>query len=177
LLSPYSICSWIDLKTKFIQAFQIFHETAAKSSDLYNCKQKDKEPLQNFVRRFMQQRSQIPEADEKTTIQVLIKGTLGPTTSHLTRKEPKSIDELSHQLEEYIKSDEDHRRRVAEQNQARQGNRGTTWKPHFHNPRNINNVENPEFNQDSRLNTRGRFASRGRVLMFVKSLFSTVNFG
>jgi hypothetical protein len=49
LLSPYSICSWIDLKTKFIKAFQIFHETMAQSSDLYNCKQKDKEPLRNFV--------------------------------------------------------------------------------------------------------------------------------
>jgi hypothetical protein len=69
----------------------------AKSLDLYNCKQKDREPLQNFVRRFMQQRSQILEEDEKTTIQALIKGlTPGPTASHLTLKEPKSIDELFH---------------------------------------------------------------------------------
>jgi hypothetical protein len=34
LLQPHSVCSWVDLKTKFIQAFQIFHETIAKSSDL-----------------------------------------------------------------------------------------------------------------------------------------------
>jgi hypothetical protein len=54
-----------------MQAFQIFHETTAKSSDLYNCKQKDREPLRNFVRRFMQQRSHILEADDKTTIQAL----------------------------------------------------------------------------------------------------------
>jgi hypothetical protein len=47
LLPPHSICSWIDLKTKFIQAFQIFRETAARSSDMCNCKQKDREPLQN----------------------------------------------------------------------------------------------------------------------------------
>jgi hypothetical protein len=40
----------------------------------------------------MQQRSQIPEADDKITIQAPIKGlTPGPTSSHLTRKEPKSI--------------------------------------------------------------------------------------
>jgi hypothetical protein len=45
LLQPHSVCSWVDLKTKFIQAFQIFHETTAQSSDLYNCKQKDREPL------------------------------------------------------------------------------------------------------------------------------------
>jgi hypothetical protein len=74
----------------------------------------------------MQQRSQILEADDKITIQALIKGlTPGPTASHLTQNKPKSIDELFHELEEYIKSDEDHRRRVAERNEARQGNRGT----------------------------------------------------
>jgi hypothetical protein len=40
LLPPHSVCSWVDLKTKFMQAFQMFHDTTAKSSDLYNCKQK-----------------------------------------------------------------------------------------------------------------------------------------
>jgi hypothetical protein len=86
---------------------------------MYNYKQKDKEPLQNFVRRFMQQMSQILEADDKTTIKALIKGlTPGPTASHLTLKKPKTIDELFHELEEYILSDDDHRRRVAEQNEA-----------------------------------------------------------
>jgi hypothetical protein len=74
-----------------MQAFKIFHETTAESSDLYNCKQKDRDPLRNFVRRFMQLRSQVPEADDKTTIQALIMGlTPGPTASHLTRK-PKQL--------------------------------------------------------------------------------------
>jgi hypothetical protein len=130
LLQPHSIYSWVDLKTKFMQAFQIFHETTAESSDLYNCKQKDREPLRNFVRRFRQQRSQIPEVDDKTTINALIKGlTPGPTASHLTRKKPKTIDELFHELEEYIMSDDDHRRRVVERNEARQGNREMMWRP------------------------------------------------
>jgi hypothetical protein len=61
----------------------------------------------------MQQRSQISE--DKTTIKSLIKGlTPGPTTLHLTRKKPKTIDELFHELEEYILSDDDHHGRVAE---------------------------------------------------------------
>jgi hypothetical protein len=48
----------------------------------------------------MQQRSQIPEADDKTTIKALIKGlTPGPTASHLTRKKPKMVEELFHELE------------------------------------------------------------------------------
>jgi hypothetical protein len=163
LLPPHSICSWIDLKMKFIQAFQVFHETSAKPSDLFNCKPRDREPLQSFVRRFMQQKSQIPGTDDKMTIQALIKGlTPGPTASHLTRKEPQSIEELFDKLKQYIKSDEEHRKRVVERNQARQGNRGTTWRPQFQTPRNINNVENPQFNQDNRPNTIGCFSSRGR---------------
>jgi hypothetical protein len=119
LLQPHSVCSWVNLKTKFMQAFQMFHDTTTESSDLYNCKQKDRAPLGNFVRRFMQQRSHIPEADDKTMIKALIKGlTPGPTTSQLTRKKPKTIDELFHELEEYILSDDDHHRRVAERNVA-----------------------------------------------------------
>jgi hypothetical protein len=122
LLPPHSVCSWVDLKSKFMQAFQMFYDTTAESSDLYNCNQKDREPLQNFVRRFMQQRSQIPEADDKTTIKALIKGlTPGPTASHLTRKKPKRVEEFFHELEEYILFDDDHRKRVAERNEARQG--------------------------------------------------------
>jgi hypothetical protein len=135
LLPPHSIYSWIDLKTKFIQAFQVFHETSAKPSDLFNYKQKDMEPLQRFVRRFMQQKSQILGTYDKTTIQALIKGlTPGPTTLHLTRKEPQTIEELFEELEQYIKSNDDHRKRVAERNQARQGNRGTPWRPQFQTP-------------------------------------------
>jgi hypothetical protein len=46
---------------------------------------------------------------------VLIKGlTPGLTTSNLTRREPKTIDELFYELQEHIKSDEDHRRVVVE---------------------------------------------------------------
>jgi hypothetical protein len=147
LLQPHSVCSWVDLKTKFMQAFQMFHDTTAESSDLYNRKQKDREPLRNFVRRFMQQRSQILEADDKTTIKALIKGlTPGPTASHLTRKKPKTVEELFHELEEYILSDDDHRRRVVERNEARQCNKEVEWRPQSQNPRNINNVENPQPN-------------------------------
>jgi hypothetical protein len=119
LLKPHSVCSWVDLKTKFMQAFKMFHDRTAESPDLYNYKHKDREPLRNFVRRFMQQRSQIPEADDKTTIKALIKGlTPGPIASHLMRKKPKTVDELFHELEEYILYDDDHRRRVAERNEA-----------------------------------------------------------
>jgi hypothetical protein len=38
LLQPHPVCCLVDLMTKFMQAFQIFHETTAESSDLYSCK-------------------------------------------------------------------------------------------------------------------------------------------
>jgi hypothetical protein len=60
--------------------------------------------------------------------------TPGPTASHWTLKKPKTIDELFHELGEYILSDDDHRRRVAKRNEARQGNREAMWKPQFQNP-------------------------------------------
>jgi hypothetical protein len=37
------------------------------------------------------------------------------------------------------------------------------WRPQFQNPRNINNVENPQSDQNNRPNTRGGFAPRGRI--------------
>jgi hypothetical protein len=109
----------------------VFHETSTKPSDLFNCKQRDREPLKSFVRRFMQQKSQILGTDDKTTIQALIKDlTPRPTTSHITGKEPQSIEELFNELEQYIKSDEDHRKRVAERNRIEEQHGGLSFKLH-----------------------------------------------
>jgi hypothetical protein len=111
----------------------------------------------------MQQRSQIPEADDKTTIKALIKGlTPGPTASHLTRKKPKTVEELFRELDEYILSDDDHRKRVAERNEARQGNRDMTWGAPPQHPRNVNNVGNSQPEQSNRPSTWGGFNPRGR---------------
>jgi hypothetical protein len=64
LLQPHSVCSWVDLKTKFMQAIQIFHETTVESLDLYNCKQKDGDPLRNFVRKKVHA-AEIPDSRSK----------------------------------------------------------------------------------------------------------------
>jgi hypothetical protein len=55
LLLPHSVYSWADLKTKFMQAFQMFHDTTAEASDLYNCKQKDREPMRNKFQKLMKE--------------------------------------------------------------------------------------------------------------------------
>jgi hypothetical protein len=30
LLQPHSVCNWVDLKTKFMKAFQMFHDITAE---------------------------------------------------------------------------------------------------------------------------------------------------
>jgi hypothetical protein len=112
LLSPHSICSWIDLKIVHSSFSNIpwNNNTIIKSVQLQTERQRATAELRKKIHIV---EVQIPEAGDKTTIQVLIQGlTLGPIALHLTRKEPKSIDELFHKSEEYIKFDEDHRRRI-----------------------------------------------------------------
>jgi hypothetical protein len=58
-------------------------------------------------------------------------------------------------------SNDDHRRRVAEQNEAWQSDREMTWRSQPQNPQNINNVENPQPDKNSRPITRGGFAPKG----------------
>ena len=128
LLPAHSVYIWIDLKTKFLQTFQVFHNTIAKTADLYNLKQKDKEPLASYVQRFMQLKSQVPNEDDKSVISAIVNGlTPGQTASHLSREEPRTLEELFSELEKYIKSDEDHRRRVAKRNQSRQNHIDGNW--------------------------------------------------
>jgi hypothetical protein len=80
----------------------------------------------------------------------------------MTRKKPKTVEELFHELEQYILSDDDHHKRVAERNEARQGNREMTWRAQSQNPRNVNNVQNPQPDQNNRPSARGGFAPRRR---------------
>ncbi|WP_211205651.1 hypothetical protein, partial [Bifidobacterium breve] len=61
----------------------------------------------------------------------LISGlTPGQIAGHFSRLDPKSMDELFEELEKYCKSDEDHRRRVAQRYQQRQSQKGNHWTGH-----------------------------------------------
>jgi hypothetical protein len=59
-------------------------------------------------------------------------------------------------------SHDDHRRKVVERNEARQGNKEMMWRPQFHNPRNFNDVENLQPNENNRPSAREGFAPKGR---------------
>jgi hypothetical protein len=47
LLSPGVIHGWDDVKQRILSNFQGFQRPELTESDLFSCKQKDKEPLQN----------------------------------------------------------------------------------------------------------------------------------
>lgn len=119
-----------------MQNFQGFHQVLNDEADLFHCKQKDKEPLASYIRRFIKLRSQTPHVAESVAISACIAGlNPRPTASKLTRKKPKTMEALFAELDKYIRLDENHRRRVAERNNQRQAERGRNWQasPYTHN--------------------------------------------
>ena len=100
----------------------------------------DREPLPDYLRRFVQKKAQTPIFSENTTIEKCMAGLLpSQLASHLSREPPKTLAELYTEVEKYARSDADHRRRVEQRKLMRQqqgwphGNQNSTR----HNPQYI----------------------------------------
>jgi hypothetical protein len=92
LLIPEVIHGWEDLKQRILSNFQGFQRLELTDSDLFSCKQKDKEPLQNYFRRFVHLRAQEPNVLDVVAINVVIVGLrAGQFRSYLMRERPKTI--------------------------------------------------------------------------------------
>jgi hypothetical protein len=74
LLSPDVIHGWDDLKQRILSNFPGFQGPELTESDLFLCKQKDKEPLQNYFRRFVHLRAQAPNVLDVVAINAAIVG-------------------------------------------------------------------------------------------------------
>jgi hypothetical protein len=74
LLSPGVIHGWDDLKQWIFYNFQGFQRPELTESNLFLSKQKDKEPLQNYFRRFVHLRAQAPNVLDAITINTTIVG-------------------------------------------------------------------------------------------------------
>jgi hypothetical protein len=110
LLSPGVIHGWDDLKQRILSNFQGFQRPELTESDLFSCKQKDKEPLQNYFRRFVHLRAQAPNVLDAVTINAAIVGLrAGQFRSHLMHERPKTIQRLYEEFEKYCRSDNDFR--------------------------------------------------------------------
>ena len=65
-------------------------------------------------------KAKAPNVLEDITIEVAIKGLcIGPSTAHLAREKPRTIEDLYNEFEKYYRSNNDLRRRLEEQNQSK----------------------------------------------------------
>jgi hypothetical protein len=91
-LPPRSIVSWNDLKNKLRQDFQGFKRDHLAAADNFQCLQQDKEPFYYYFQRFIQEKAQTPNFQERTTIKKCIEGLLpGQLASHLSREQPNNL--------------------------------------------------------------------------------------
>jgi len=76
-----------------------------------HCIQMDREPLPEYLRRFLQKKAQTPNFSENIAIEKFIEG-LDPSqlASHLSREPPRTLSELYSEVKIFAKSDADHKR-------------------------------------------------------------------
>jgi hypothetical protein len=120
LLSPGVIHGWDDLKQWILSNFQGFQHPELTESNLSSSKQKDKEPIQNYFRRFVHLRAQAPNVLDAVAINSAIVGLRADQfRSHLMRERPKTIQRLYKEFEKYCHSDNDFRMYMEEQSQQK----------------------------------------------------------
>jgi hypothetical protein len=89
-IPPLSITSWFNLKERLRQDFQVFEKTTTISVEEFQCFQMDREPLPDYLRRFVQKKAQTPNFSEKAAIEKCIAGLLpSQLASHLSREPQK----------------------------------------------------------------------------------------
>jgi hypothetical protein len=142
LLSPSVIHGWDNLKQRILSNFQGFQRPELTESDLFLCKQKDKEPLQNYFRRFVHLRAQATNVLDAVTINTAIVGLRASQfRSHLMRERPKTIQRLYDEFEKYCRSDNYFRMCMEEQSQQNKSAKANqSSEREWSNPRNASHV-------------------------------------
>ena len=111
----------MQLKERLKQDFQVFKKLSINTLQQFSCIQMDREPLPEYLRRFVQEKAQTPNFSEKDAIAKFIEGLLpSQLASHLDREPPRSLSELYAEVEKYAKSEADHKRRVEQRKLMRQ---------------------------------------------------------
>jgi len=111
----------VQLKERLKQDFQVFKRLTINTLQQFSCIQMDREPLPEYLRRFVQKKAQTLNFSEKDAIEKFIEGLLpSQLASHLDREPPKSLSELYAEVEKYAKSEADHKRRVEQRKLMRQ---------------------------------------------------------
>jgi hypothetical protein len=115
-LPPLSIDSWRSLRDKFLLNFQGYRPDTDALAELSLCKQQEKETLQEYYRKFLTLKSQLPSVNDQIAIHYAINGLrAGVLYSHYIRDPPKNLQELYQLFEKYARSEELHHRKVEPQ--------------------------------------------------------------
>jgi hypothetical protein len=94
----------------------------------------------------MRLRAQAPTVPNEIVIEAMIKGLRpGPTTQYFARKPPQTLEKLLQKMDEYIRADNDFRRRREEAYRYSEMTRGFGGRLH---PRHVRTIHNPSSNND-----------------------------
>jgi hypothetical protein len=94
-LPPGQISNWDDLVQAFADNFQGTYVRPGNSWDLRNCRQQPGESLRDYIRRFLKQRTELPNITDSDVIGAFLAGTTcRDLVSKLGRKTPTRASEL-----------------------------------------------------------------------------------
>ena len=80
--------------------------------------------MSDYLERLIQIKAQVPNAPEETMIAAVVKGlAIGQCIAHFTRTYPTTVKELFEIMRQYVRSDDDLKKRKATQNLWRQAGR------------------------------------------------------
>jgi hypothetical protein len=89
-------------------------------SDLHLINKGDKEPLQEYIKRFAKARAKAPHVQARTVIDATIDGLkIGPHGEYLDRRRTKTEKHLFDIMQEYFKSDRGKQQRIDEYNKRK----------------------------------------------------------
>nr|ABA97822.1 retrotransposon protein, putative, Ty3-gypsy subclass [Oryza sativa Japonica Group] len=116
-----TIGSWAELRDHFIANFQGTFERPGTQFDLYNVVQKSRGSLQDYIRRFSEQRNKISDITDDVIIAAFTKGIRHEDlVGKFGCKPPKTVKQMFEKANEYAKAED----AITASKQS-----GTTWKP------------------------------------------------
>ena len=128
-LPPLSIDSWKTLRDKFLLNFQGSMPDTDALAELSLCRQQEKETLQEYCKKFLLLKSQLPSVNDHIAIHYAISGLRASVLySHYIRDQPKNLQDLYQLFEKYARSKELHQRKVKSQRKPKNTSQSSrTW--------------------------------------------------
>ncbi|XP_074559155.1 uncharacterized protein LOC141815099 [Curcuma longa] len=106
-LPPASICSFNDFRSSFLRHFATSRAYRKTVMDLFAIKQKPKESLKDYLRRFNQGAQEVPAAPSEVLVSAFSQGLIeGDFFRSLIKKPPENFDMIMTRADKYIHVEE-----------------------------------------------------------------------